>query len=63
MYICLNCKEQFNSGMTRYGDCPHCGTTNMLAQDRKNLEANVLNNIDLRIKKIMRFIDRRKLGR
>ena len=49
--------------MTRYGDCPYCGTTNMLAQDRKNFEADIMYRNSETIKKLMRFIDRRKLGR
>ena len=63
MYICLNCKEQFSSAVTRYGDCPYCGTVNVIAQDRINLESDAMFKNSNAIKRIMSFIDRKKLGR
>jgi hypothetical protein len=46
--------------MSRYGDCPYCGTINMVAQKRKDLEFNVLFKNSNPIKKLLRLMDRQK---
>ena len=61
MYICLNCKEQFSDAITRYGDCPYCGTVSMLAQERKNLEGDVLHKNYLRLKRRLNHIKKSKI--
>ena len=63
MYICLNCKEQFSDAMTVNGECPFCGTTSILAQMRKNLEQRILNSNTSSIKRLMNYVDKKKLGR
>ena len=63
MYICLKCKEQFSDAMTANGECPFCGTISMMAQMRKNFEHRVLNANTSSIKRLMNYIDKKKLGR
>ncbi len=60
MFFCIKCKQQFGSHMSRYGDCPYCGTINMVAQKRKDLEFNVLFKNSNPIKKLLRLMDRQK---
>jgi len=63
MYICLNCKEQFSDAMTVNGQCPFCGTVSMLAQMRKRLERGIINKNNASIKRLMSYVDKKKLGR
>ncbi len=63
MYFCISCKQQFGDAQSRYGDCPFCGTVNMMAQTRKQLESKILNDNSASIKRLMSYIDRKKLGR
>ena len=58
MFFCIKCKQQFGSHMSRYGDCPYCGTVNMVAQKQKELDDPFKN-----IEKLLRRIKKRKLGR
>lgn len=63
MFFCIKCKQQFGSHMSRYGDCPYCGTVNMAAQ--KGIESkcdDLFENSDA-IKRLLRRLERRKLGR
>ena len=52
MFFCIKCKQQFGSHMSRYGDCPYCGTVNMVAQKQKDLEFGLDKNSD-EIKKLL----------
>lgn len=63
MFFCIKCKQQFGSHMSRYGDCPYCGTMNMVAQKRKDLEFDALFKNSDAINKLLRFVNKRKLGR
>lgn len=53
MYFCLNCKNQFNDGMARNGNCPYCGVTNFLAKQRCDLERFTLTKNSDKIKEII----------
>ena len=63
MYICLKCKEQFSDAMTTNGECPFCSTINVLAQMRKNFEYRILKQNTNSIKRLLNYIDKKKLGR
>jgi DNA-directed RNA polymerase subunit RPC12/RpoP len=60
MYICLNCKKQFNSGMTSNGECPYCGTINILAQNRKKFEKFTIQKNNGIIRKLQGYFDKIK---
>jgi len=63
MYICLKCKEQFSDSMTVNGECPYCNTISTNAQMRKGLEHRILNKNTSSIKRLLNYIDSKKLGR
>jgi hypothetical protein len=44
--------------MSRYGDCPYCGTINMVAQKTKDLGINVLFKNSNPIKKLLKLINK-----